>query len=124
MRSEGFHSPQQQIGRHGVQAGSGNFAEVINAVDQFAIAADSSAERVRMSAEKLGRAVNHKVGAKFQWLLIDRRGKGVIDNYEGTPPVRGHRQPVKVNDFVGRISRTFQIKDLASLCDGGLNRRD
>src|SRR5579863_5297489 len=28
---QGFHSPQQQVGGHGVEAGSGNFSEVVNA---------------------------------------------------------------------------------------------
>src|SRR5260370_13511522 len=35
---QGFHSPQQQIGRHGVEAGSRNFAEVVCAAHQVTAA--------------------------------------------------------------------------------------
>ena len=75
-----------------------------------------------MSAEKLGGAVNDKVGAEFQRLLIDRRGERVIDYDQSTMAMGGGRQASEVDDFVGRVGRTLQIHNLAASGDGGLNR--
>ena len=60
-----------------------------------------------MSAEELRGAVNREIGAQFQRLLIDRGRKGVINDDERTMIVRGRCKPRQVNDFVGRISWTF-----------------
>src|SRR5579872_2623540 len=120
---QSFHPSQQQVGGHRVEAGSGNFAEVVNPVDQFPTAANSTAERVSVSAEKFRRAVNRKIGAQFQGLLIDRGRKGVINNDERTTLVRSPCKPRQVDYFVGRISWAFEVQDVAALRDGRFNRR-
>lgn len=108
-----FHSPQQQVGGHGIETGSGNFSEVVNTAHQAAPAADHSAERICVSTEKLGRTVNDQVRTEFQRLLIDRCGKGVIDDHHGAAAMRGRRQASQIDNFIGRVGGALQIQDLA-----------
>jgi len=54
-----------------IEAGARDLAKVIDAAYEIGGAADHTAERIRVPAEKLGGAVNDEIGAEFHGLLVD-----------------------------------------------------
>ena len=60
-----------------------------------------------MAAEVLGRAVDHKVGSKLEWLLEIGRGKRVIHSQEGAGPVSQVGKGGNIEDLQERIGRRF-----------------
>ena len=56
-----LHSPQQQIGGRRIERRAGDFAMVIDSLDQFLGSAYHAAQRVRVATEKLRGAVQHEI---------------------------------------------------------------
>ena len=54
-----FHTAQQQVSRHRVERCARDLAVVVDALDQRLRATDDAAQRIRVAAEELGRAVQH-----------------------------------------------------------------
>ena len=90
---------------------------MINLRDKIGTAANHASERVCVSAEKLGRAVNNQIRAEIDRLLIDGRGKRVVDNHPGLVAMSYGSQSGEIDHFDSRVCRAFQIHHLASLAD-------
>ena len=111
---QGLDPPQQQVGGHGVQGGAVDFAVVVDRFDPFFLAADDAAQGIGVAAQVFGGAVQHKVGAQFQRILVDGGGKGVVHHDGGADPFSGGGQSGDVHHLYGRVGGAFQVKQAAA----------
>ncbi|MBA7557282.1 hypothetical protein ES705_50028 [subsurface metagenome] len=75
-----LHSPHHQVGGIGIEAAAAEIPPVEYLPDQLGTAADYAANHIIMAAQELGGAVENQVCAQGQWILIYRRGKGIVYN--------------------------------------------
>src|SRR5690348_10841486 len=115
---KGLHAAQQQVRRHGFEAGAVDLAEMIDMVDQRLGSANNAAKRVSMAPEELGRAVHHQVGAQFQRTLVDRRSKRVVHDYHCADTMSRRSQPGNVDNLDGGIGGSLQVEELATAGNG------
>ena len=121
MRSASVFMPRMsRIGRHGVERRAGDLAVVIHLPDQLRVAAEHAPQRVGVTAQELGRAVDDEVGAERQRVLVDGRRKGVVGDHDGADAVRRDGQPRDIHHLEGGIGRGLEVDDPAALGDGRL----
>ena len=118
---QGLRAPQQEVGCHGVQGGAIDLPIVIDLVDQFLPAANHPAQGIGMTAQVLGGAVDHQVGTKLQWVLVDGVAKVLSTTTTAPTACPAACQSGNVHHLGGRVGRAFQVEDFAAFGDLGFD---
>ena len=75
-----------------------------------------------MTADELGRRVQHDVGAPFDRAAEERRRERVVHDQRKFVVVRNRRDRLDVEDVARRVADRFAVESLRVLADGGLPR--
>jgi hypothetical protein len=94
---------------------------MVNLLDQGLYTANHPAQRIGVTAQKFGRAVQHQIGPQLQGVLVDRGGKGVVHDDDGSDRVTSLGQASQIGHFDGGIRGAFQVENLTPFGDFGLD---
>ncbi len=78
--TQGFKAPFNQITGHGIQAASKIGRRRFNPGDQLFRGQGGTAANITVAADIFGPAVGNNIKAEIKGVLIDRRGKGIVND--------------------------------------------
>src|SRR5215218_2716836 len=90
---------------------------MIDPPHELSRAADDPAQRVRVTAEVLGGAVEHEVRPQGERALVYRGSEGAVhhDDRPGLTP--GFGEATNVDELERRVRRRLQVQEIAAPCD-------
>src|SRR5262249_52551288 len=59
----------------------------------------------------LGQAMEHDIGSQLDWILIDGRGKRIVNQQQDVVPVRAFRRAFDIDNPASWIRWTFDVQD-------------
>jgi hypothetical protein len=99
-----------------------NRSHLIDPLGQIASSADCPQGHIRMTGDHLGQALHHQVGAEFERLDDDRRGKRVIDHQEASASMAEPHERRNVSDAKQRVGNRFDNEPSCRLFHCRFNR--
>ncbi len=93
---------------------SGNFPEMVHALDKRFRSADDTPKRVGMASQKFRGAVDHHVRTQLQRVLVDRSREGVVHHNGRTDTMPRLGQSRQVHDLQRRVGRALQVEDITA----------
>ncbi len=117
-----FHASQDQEGREGRDHAARLDLRLAYLRHQLRVARDRPRQHVRMTADPLGRGLDHQVCPQLERTAQIRRGEGVIDDHDGTTAVGAFRQVYQVRDHDGGIGDRLQVQHARGCPEGILDR--
>lgn len=79
-----FHTTEKKIGSHRIKGSPRDFPIVVDAFYEIGASADNPSQGIGMTTEELRRAVDYEVGTQLEGPLVYGRGKGIVNDNNGT----------------------------------------
>ena len=92
-----FHSPQQVVCVRRSESRTIDLPEMVQPLDQLFAAAGRTAQRIGVTTQKLGRAVQNEIRTELERVLIDRCCKRIIDRDDCANSMGGSGEPRDVH---------------------------